>query len=590
MMRVSSVRSVPAVLLLACAVASCNKAGTNSLVHPALLATETNQDRLLGQVVVTNLDRTLATADALRAEGILPFGGAELRQMITARLGLSSDLFDLVDTSQPINLAMVDPMPAATPGPDGKSAPPLIAGAVTLRSVAAAATALGNLGAPAETRKDAQRFALRDGSSVWIAHGGGPLERRVLFSETFAGLSEAGAHAHAAREDPGDDVAATFFPPAFQRRDAGRAGGGLKARAIDAYEDERRDRGQAVPPAEKASVEAAVDYLVQPLSQTDRLRVALGLSSQGGFGLRVRAVPHEKSQFAQRLSTRAPYDLAGAAAGGAAPPVGLLATGVWPTWPALAQTMLDRQAAAKVPGADAVAARLRALLPLLSGAVLAASRAQGEQLALDWSFGLAAGAKPQAASTALQALVTEPALPVLLQQVWGRYPPRIESARKGNRLEVTFTFPPGDRPAPARAFSGSDTMTFVVEETAGRLLVGTEPGADERLRLLASSGAGAAPPSLAGALNETRGQEGLLYFEVAGLARPIVKAALPDRQRRFVDMLLNLPGLSGLSLPLWLSLDGGQQLALDVRVPLTTLRNASMLMSMLSGAGAGLPQ
>src|SRR6185295_9914556 len=129
--------------------------------------------------------------------------------------------------------------------------------------------------------KEAQRFTMRDGSSLWIAHGGSALERRVLFSESFAGLSEAGAHAYAAREDPADDVAATFFPPAFQRRDAGRAGGGLKARAIGAYEGELRDRGQAVPPAEKASVEAAVEYLVQPLSETERLRVALSLSNQG---------------------------------------------------------------------------------------------------------------------------------------------------------------------------------------------------------------------------------------------------------------------------------------------------------------------
>ena len=592
-------------LLVAILTAGCNKNGPQELLHPALLAVDSNRDRLLGQVVVPHLDQTLATADALKAEGLLPFGGAELRQLLLARWKIEPALFDLVDTASPVALALVVPATSATSATPGApvDVTPWVAGAATIRSLEAAAKVLAAMGTAAETRKEAQRIARPGGQSIWIARVG----TQIVWCDSFEGLSEAGAHAALARTTPvegqssaGDDIVATFFPQVMSRPGPGAQGGitQLKQQALSAYESSLRQGGGA-PASEKAAVDAGLDFLLVPLAETDRLRATVGLSHDRGLGLAWQATPHPGSAFAQRMAARASYQLP-AGVQGRSDLVALLGTGALPAWPALVQAIVDKQAAAQVPGAAGVSARLRSLLPLLTGAIYEGTHVRGDNLGLDWIVGLRPQVAPAAATDALAALLADPNFALVMQQVWGRDPGRINSQRKDGRLEVTFTFPETGRTGSgaglARAFSGSNVLTLVAQAAPGRLLLSSEPGAPDRLRTLAGAawvtpGASDGGAAFGAAAQETAGKEALLYFDLWGFARPLLRAALVGNQRRFMDMMLAIPGLSSMSLPLWLSLDGGGTLVAELRVPVATLRNASMLMNLLGGAGGGtLPQ
>jgi hypothetical protein len=577
--------------------AACNKNVANGLVHPALLAVDGNRDRLVGHLVLPHLDRTFATADTMKADGLLPFGGAELRQMLLARLKIEPAMLDLVDTTAPIALSFVTP--ASTAGAPVTESAPLVAGAVTIKSLEAAAKVLAAMGSATETRKEAQRIARPGGQSLWIVR----VQTQILFADTFEALSEAGAHAALARQTPvatsgsaGDDLVATVFPPAMNRQ--GKAGvGAMKQRALSGYESGLRDGARNAPASERAAVDASLDFLLVPLEETDRMQFALGLSVDRGVGLSWQAQPRPGSAFAQRVARRTPYQLpAGSQAKGEI--VSLLGLGPMPSWPQLVQAILDKQAQAQVPGAAGVAARLRALLPLLSGAVYEGTSAGADTLGVDWIVGLGPQVAPASATDALAALVSDPAFAQVMQQVWGREPARIESRRAGSQLVVTFTFPTSDRPGSgaglARAFSGSNALTWVVQAAPGRLILSSEPGAADRLRGLAN--AAWSPPAAAGltgalgaAAEESAGKEALLFVDLWGFARPILRASLGGNQRRFMDMMLAIPGLSNLNLPIWLSLDGGAEFAAEVRVPVATLRSGSMLMSVLGGGG-GLPQ
>jgi hypothetical protein len=586
------------IVIAGLAAAACSKGGqAPGVVHPALLAVDVNRDRLLGEVVVPELDHTLGTADALKAEGLLPFGGAELRQMMLARLKIEPALLDLVDTNQPIALAFVARPPAA-PG-TSVDLTPWVAGAVTIKSLEAAAKVLAAVGTAAETRKEAQRIARPDGQSLWIVRVG----TQIVFADTFEALSEAGAHAVVARQTPtagtgaaGDDVVATLFPPALARQGGGH-NGTFKQRALSAYENGLRDGGQTVPPSERAAVDAGLDFFLVPMDETDRMTFTLGLSGERGLGLSWLATPRAGSAFAQRVARRAPYRLP-AGVQGRADVVSLLGLGAMPAWPALVQAIVDKQAAAQVPGAAGVAARLRVLLPLLSGAINESTRAGEETMAVDWIVGLGPAVAPAAATDALAALVADPAFAEVMQQVWGHNPARIATKRKDAQLEITFTFPEGGRASGgaglARALSGSNALTWLAQAGPGRLVLSSEPGAADRQRALVAAalttpGSGGGTP-LGAAAGETGGKEALIYFDLWGFARPILRAALAGNQRRFMDMMLAIPGLSSMSLPVWLSLDGGEAFVADLRVPVATLRNGSLLLNLLGGGGGTLPQ
>jgi hypothetical protein len=560
--------------------------GVNS---PSLTPADSNRDRLVGHVLVPSLARTYATVDALRGQGALPFGSSELRSMLAARLNIPVEVLDAVDTTQPMTLALVT---RASPPPGD---PGMVAGACTLRP-AEAATAAAVLGAPASSQKDAQEFRRPDGGSLWVLRSG----LTFIWADTLEALGEAGAHAAAARGEAADDIVVRAYPPALARwQGADPASGvqGLKGKLLQDYDRSFRERDRPAPPAaERAAYEALLDFVLAPLPDTNQLDFTIGLGQARGARLGLRAIPRPLSAFANRLATPTPVVHQPALLEGTGH-VGLAGIGPNSALLDLFQSLLDAQARAGVTGAAAIAARLRALAAQLTGAMVTAARAAGNGTSVqDTVLPLRPGASPAAALDALVALARDPALGPLLQAAYGSQAPEVTAAREntdaGPGARIQLAFPRDARArgpaAIARSFYGNSTVVFLVAATGDRLLIASDPGARDRLKRLAGAGTAAAPdPALATALEDGRGHDGFLYLDLWGLVRPMAAAFVSGSQARMIEGLLALPGLAQLNLPIWANHRGGQQLEIELRVPVATMTSAASAIG-LFGQASGL--
>jgi hypothetical protein len=565
-------------------VAGCRTGGTAShLASPSFAAAEQTRGRLLGRLTIPSLARTFATVDALRARDALPFGSEELGAMVAARLGIPVEVLRVVETGKPLGMAFVAP-PEPTPG--AQTRPLLLAGACELKLAEAAAALATVLGPPVASQKDAQQFRRPDGGSLWIVRVG----TAFVWADSFEALAEAGAHAMDARAEAIDDLAFSLYPPAFARAqgvDLARGHEPLKERLLADYDARARARGRASPPAaERASLSATLDLLLRPLPDTTSVDLTLGLAEARGARLLLRANPRPGSAYAAQLAAPAPlvWQPALAAVPGL---VSVLATGPSPTLLRFYQDVLDAQARAGVAGAASVATRLRALAPHLDGSLATVARAAGPDNTLvhDTVIGLAAGAAPAAALEALLALASDPGVPPLLRNLYGVDAPALKVTRQGaeGRLEVSFG--PGQRTgtpaALARALMGAASPAFVASAAAGRLVIAGEPGAGPRLAQLRSGDASAPPAALQAALDESGRGDGFFFVDGWGLVRPLVTAFLGGAQGRLAQGLLSMPGLAQMTLPVWGGHRSGNNLEVELRLPVVTLANAARAMAML---------
>ena len=259
--------------------------------------------------------------------------------------------------------------------------------------------------------------------------------------------------------------------------------------------------------------------------------------------------------------------------------------------------MLDAQARAGVAGAAQVAARLRTLIALLSGAMASGSRngASGGALAAGDRAHLAPRCLPAALpSMRWSALASDPGLAPLLQSAYGSQAPTVTVARQntaaGPAARIQFAFPQNPRPrspaAMASGFFGSSTPVLVATAAGDRLLLATEPGAGDRLRRLAAAAATAAPSNPALGRHWTRAAAARVSCSwICGGWRARWSghsSAAP--QGRMAEGLLSLPGLAQMSLPVWGNHRGGNQLDVELRVPLSTMTNAASALALFGQA------
>ena len=580
-----------AALLLAVGLpAGCGRQAVGPGVNsPSLTPADSNRDRLVGHVLVPSLARTYATVDALRGQGALPFGSPELRSMLAARLNIPVEVLDVVDTTQPLALALVT---RASPAPGD---PGMLAGACSLKPAEAAAAA-AVLGAPVSTQKDVQEFRRPDGGSLFVLRSG----VTFVWADTREALGEAGAHAAAARAQAAEDIIVRAYPPALARwQGADPASGvpGLKAKLLEAYDQSFRERDRPTPPAERAAYQALLDFALAPLPDTSHLDFTIGLAQARGAQFGLRATPRPRSAFAARLATPTPVVHQPALLDGTGH-VALMALGPSPTFLDLVHALLDAQARASLPGAPAIAVRTRALTALLSGAVSTSARAAGNGTAVqDTVLSLRPGASAAAALDALVALARDPALAPLLQAAYGSQAPAVTAAREntdaGPGARIQLAFPADARArgpaAIARSFYGNSSISVQAIAAGDRLLLSTDPGAGERLRRLAAAGSPGAPSSaLATALDDGRGRDGFLYLDLWGLVRPMVAAFVAGSQARLIDGLLGMPGLSQMHLPVWANHRGGQQLEIELRVPVATMTSAATAIGLFGSGRLGM--
>jgi hypothetical protein len=569
--------------------AACRKASPLAL-GPSLTAPDTNRDRLLASLMVPSLDRTFATVDALHSQRALPFGSAELRSMLLARLAIPAEVLDLAHTGKPLGAALVAPARS-----EGNAQPaPLLAAACELRGAGAVNRVLSALGSPLASQKDARQFRRPDGGSFWLVQAG----ESIIWADTLEALGEAGAHALEARQSAGvvDDLQVTAYPAGYARLegvDLSQGPAGLQKKLLEQYDQRYLREGRTPPPAERSTTEAVLAFLSGPMADSRQLILGLGLAEARGVGVRLQALPRPGSAFATQIATATPFTVDIPLAGDT--PVSLLALGPSPTFLRLYQEILDSQARAGVTGAAGVAARARALAQHLSGAVTSVGRPSGGTLAFETAVGLKPGSSPTAAIEALSALATDPGLPALLGNVYRMQPPSVRVAREGDGLRVELAVPGDERPRTPAAFTramlGTTNPVLMVKPGRERLVLAFEPGAAARLQRLLVGGAGAPDPRapLADALADSRGRDGVVYVDLLGYTRVLLGAFLRGGQARLGQGLLALPGLSQLSLPVWLHYRGGKTLEAELRIPRSTLTNASTAMGLFGGLpGAGL--
>src|SRR4051794_36972475 len=118
-LRVPAHRTI-AVLAALTSVVAC-KRGQQSAIAPAsqldLRPVAAARADLVTEIVLPNLDRTLASVGAMAKRLSLPFGDAELRQMLVAKSQLPPGVVDRTDLTKPIAVVLlVGPKAAAAEG------------------------------------------------------------------------------------------------------------------------------------------------------------------------------------------------------------------------------------------------------------------------------------------------------------------------------------------------------------------------------------------------------------------------------------------------------------------------------------------
>ncbi len=552
-------------LLLAATFAGpgCQKRGAApGLVHPALTPADSNRDRLVVRVLVPAFDRTAATVDQLRSQGALPFGAAELRNMLLARLSLPEDALSLVDTGRPIALALVSPSSASP----GAQAPLLVAGALALRAPEGAGAFVQRLGTLVGSDREIFQLRRQDGEPIWVLHVG----QTLAWASSREALVEAGAHALDARVDASDDLVLTAYPGPWARSQGVDLRQGTTPLRDRLMQDLGSRNGRPRPAADRAALEAILDFVLRPAPDTDAVETRMALGKDRGADIAVRVRPRPGSAFATRTAARHPFSLdavPSAIAGGA---VTIAAVGDDPAFVQLLAAVLQAQARAGVEGAGATAERLEPLMGQLSGGLLGVLRPSGPELAADLALPLRTGAPPARAQGDLFALLSNPGLTPLLGHMYRRGP-AVRSSKEAERMRVEV----------------GDSFTVVAAVAGGKVLLATEPDAGARIDQLAVVRAPARPGAetpLGAALEDSRGKDGLVYVDVLGVVGPVMSASSPGAAR-MVKGFLSMPGLAGRKLPVWLSFGGGDALAVDLRLPLQSLTTAAGLMGFFGRDG-----
>jgi hypothetical protein len=545
--------------------AGCAKSAVApGFLHPALTPAEASRGRLVARLVVPSLDRTSATVDEMRAQGSLPFGAAELRGMLLARLALPEDAIKLVDTGRPISFAFVAP-----PAP-GEAAT-LSAGAIALRAPEGAGAFVDALGTLVGSDRDILQLRRSDGDPIWILRVG----QALAWSSSREALVEAGAHALDARVDSADDLLITGYPAAWARSQGAELTGGhqpLKQRLLGQL-DGRRQRPR--PAADRAALDAVFDFLLRPLPETELLDLRLTLGQQRGAQIALRAAPRPGSAFAARTAARKPFSVAGAAQPAEPRLGGLAAIGEDPAFLELLFAVVEAQARAGVSGAPATAQRLKPLIARLSGAAVGILRPQGPELGFDLLLPTRSGVGSGIVIDELATLLADPGLSALMRHLY-RIDGPVRATRENDRLRVDL----------------GGSLTVLAAGAPGHLVLATEPGAADRIAALTGSRTGPvaaptgpAPAALQVALDESRGREGLVFADALALVGPLLSATGAAREARMVQGLLSMPGVSGRQLPLWLSFGGGASLAVDLRLPIESLTTAAGLLGFFGRDG-----
>jgi hypothetical protein len=604
---------VLAAAALACSLAGCKrtqqtatKAAPEQLELKPAAAARAN---LVAEIVLANLDRTLASAGAVAKKLGLPFSESDLKTMIVARTGAPEALVESIDRSKPIGVAVVlvskkdgdaaAPREAAEPvvalalktaGKAGFDAFAALAGKVVERSRDAVKVQPGDAGGP--------------GSAVWLLSRDGAVCAAEELDRLVAGCTLA----LEARKAGAQDLRVSLLPEGMARASGTTLKEALaKARQELAAEQLKAQSagGQNAQLQAHAGklAEGMMAWVFDAIADTTEGRIALALDQTKGLTTTFEVVPRPGSPLAKTVANRHAYNVDPALVGGA--PGALWAMGDM----TFTRTIFDSMRAPLLELITPEAERAKAgaaidgLFEALSGPFSARFGFEGGpkmSIAYDVIYGVKPGTDGKKLTADLESVMKAPWLAKLFDTAFEGMV-KMSTKRDGAALVTQVVMNTKKIPTEARAqlkalplFDGKplEARTALAGE---KMLVSIGPGTKARLAALASS-AGAQPSAeVAAALAETKGDDAFYYTDLAATFRPVfalaASGALAPKGPEGMQATMMAGALGGAlqnsQLATWGSYRGGETAAATWRIPMTTFESIGKIVAAVTGGMAG---
>lgn len=562
---------------------------------------------LVAEIVVANLDRTLASVGAVAKKLNVPFSEADVKRLLTARTGAPEALVESVDRSKPLGVAVIL-VPKKDGGATREAAEPVIAAGLKAADKAGFDAFVALAGKVVERSKDAVKVQPSDaggiGGAAWMLHR----EGAVCFAEELDRMVAGCELALAARKATAQDVRITLVPEGIARSSGTTLKQALeKMRAeISAEQLKATSAMSGKPPMQDGAAktgQAMLGWFVDAIGDTAEGRIGLALDPAKGLATSFEVVPRPGSPLAKTVATRHAYAVDPALTGGA--PGSVWAMGDM----SFTRTIFDSLRGPLMEMVKSEADRAKAnasidaLFEGLSGPFSARFSFEGDRklsFVYDVIYTMKPGTDPKKLTAELESVMKAPWLSAFFDAAsQGLMKFKLTSRRDGEALVTQVAMDTKKMPADMRAqlktlpmFDGKpiEARTAVAGE---KMIVAI--GGTTKVRAAALAGSAGAPPAgeLAAALAETKGDDAFYYTDLAALFRPLLSLAAsgglgpkgPGNQQATAMAGAVGAMLQNSAVATWGSYRGGNTATVTWRIPISTFETVGKVVAGVMGGG-----
>ena len=567
---------------------------------------------LVAEVAFAAPQKTLTTMGALAPKLGLPFTAESMGQALLAKTGLPAQALERVDLSKPLTVAFVPAakLPADKQGDGDDKTAAIVSLALKDGSRAGFDAFAAGLGQVADKDRDAVRVRGADAGPLaefWML----PRQGAVCIAKTKDLLVSGCALALAARREVPADLNAAMFPEAMARAHGTTvqaAIGQAKEKFADIQgQTEALDKTGGGAASQSAAANKLTETTVGPLlelgAQTEQVRLGISLDGEKGLDTNVVIQPRAGSDLSKMIAPRRSYAVDPAILGGP-PPAMLAAMGDISYsryfFDSVRQPFMDQF----VPADERaeVDASIDRIFDALSGPQsLRFDFLDGPKLAFAYEivYTMKEGTEGESLLGDMERLLKAKWIGNLFETLSGGMARmKLAAKREGDTLVTSLAFDTKRLPAKTRAelkdlpFFGTP---FEVRMAAAneRLVVAMGPSAKSSLAALAKQTARGEPSAeIRAALDETKGRDGFYFMDLAAILRPGIAAGMSARQGSAAGPAAGAMGmivglLQNARLVMWGSHQGGDDLAVNWHVPMSTFNTIGALLTTARGGGGG---
>jgi hypothetical protein len=565
---------------------------------------------MAAEIVLPSFERSLASVAAVAKKLSLPFGGADLKQMLIAKGGLAPSVFDRLDLSKPASMALVLYRKNGEPGE--KAEPALAFEPRTALSSGGLQAFAAGIGKVIETSKDAVHLQAGDaggadvaGKDIWLVARDGAICGASALDILVAGC----AAAFDARKAGGQDLGVVLYPEGVARANGTTLKDAIaKGRQELASQQAKQPALPGADPKMQASAsklaESMAGWMFDAVADTALARIGLSIDPTKGLATVFDLVPRPSTGLARTIAPRHAYEVHPALAAGA--PGALWTQGDMTFSRTIFQSM--RGPLLETITTDAERAKANASIDALFDALAGPFSArfgfeEGPKLSFlyDIVYTLKPGTDGKKLLGDLESMMKAPWLAHFFDVAFqGMVKVKLGTKREGDALVTQVAADTKKLPKDARAqLKGLPLMDGTPLEArtvvAGdKMVVTLGTGAKPRLTGLLAGTAGAPPSAeLATALAESKGEDGLYYLDLAAMLKPFINLAAngaigpkgsPENMQAGMMARGLGPALANAHLAMWGSYHGGPSAVLTGRIPMSTFESVSALVRGALGA------